>query len=44
MTVCKEDLQKYAKKYMVDQYNISGMIISPDMNKRYAPQNYFKQR
>jgi zinc protease len=42
MTVCKEDLQNYAKKYLVDKFSISGMIISPDMNKRYSPINYFR--
>ncbi|MEK7226897.1 MAG: pitrilysin family protein [Bacteroidota bacterium] len=44
MAVCKEDLQNYAKKYLVDRNCISGMIISPEMNRKYAPQEYFKQR
>lgn len=41
LKVCKEDLQKYAKKYLVAKNAVIGMIINAEMNKRYSPANFF---
>lgn len=42
MKVTKEDLQQYAKKYLVGQPYVAGMIINADMNKQLNPGEYFK--
>ncbi len=42
LAVCKADLQNYAKKYLSAKYAVIGMIISPEMNRRYSPATYFK--
>lgn len=42
LKVSREDLQKYAQKYLVDKPFIGGMIISTEMNKQLNPGEYFK--
>lgn len=41
LKVCKEDLQKYAKKYLIQPKAVMGMIINAEMNKRYSPADFF---
>ncbi len=40
--VTREDLQQYAKKYIVNKPFVAGMIINADMNKQFDPGEYFK--
>jgi zinc protease len=42
MTVTRQQVEEYAKKYIVNQPFIAGMIINADMNKQYKPGDYFK--
>jgi zinc protease len=41
MNVSKEDLQKYAKKYLVGKPFVAGLIINAEMNKQLNPGEYF---
>jgi zinc protease len=42
LSVCREDLQKYARRYLVNQKNVTGLIISPEMRAKMKPDNYLK--
>lgn len=42
MKVSKEDLQKYAQKYIAGKPFVAGMIINAEMNKQLNPGEYFK--
>jgi len=40
--VSKADIQNYIKKYISGKPYVAGMIINPEMNKKYNPSEYFK--
>jgi zinc protease len=42
MKVTREDMQKYAAKYLTGKPFVSGMIINAEMNKQLNPGEYFK--
>jgi zinc protease len=42
LSVCREDLQKYARRYLVNQNNVTGLIINPEMRAKLKPDNYLK--
>jgi zinc protease len=41
MNVSRNDLQKYAQKYLVGKPFVAGMIINAEMNKQLNPGEYF---
>jgi zinc protease len=42
MKVSRQDIANYAAKYMKNKPYVAGMVISPDMNKKYNPGEFFK--
>jgi len=42
--VTRADLREYAQKYITGHVHVGGMIISPEMNKQFKPEEYFKNR
>jgi zinc protease len=42
MKVTKDDMQRYAQKYLVNKPYVAGMIINAAMNKQLNPGEYFK--
>ncbi len=40
--VTKQDIQRYAMKYLVNKPYVAGMIINAEMNKQLNPADYFK--
>jgi zinc protease len=42
MKVTKADIKRYVNKYISNQPHVAGIIISPDMNKKFKPSEFFK--
>jgi len=42
MKVTRQDIANYAAKYIKNKPYVAGMVISPDMNKKYNPGDFFK--
>jgi zinc protease len=42
MKVTRQDIANYAAKYIKNKPYVAGMVISPDMNKKYNPGEFFK--
>lgn len=42
ISVTREDIQNYLKKYVINKPYIAGMIINEEMNKQLTPGEYFK--
>jgi zinc protease len=40
--VTLQDLQNYARRYIVDKPHVAGLIINAEMNKQLKPADYFK--
>jgi hypothetical protein len=40
--ITREDLRKYAERYITGKPFIAGMIINEEMNKQLNPADYFK--
>jgi zinc protease len=42
MKVTRQDIANYVSKYIKNKPYVAGMIISPEMNKKYNPGDFFK--
>jgi hypothetical protein len=44
MKVTREDLARYASKYINGKPYVAGLIINQEMNKSLKPGDYFKSK
>jgi zinc protease len=44
MKVTRQDITNYVNKYIRNKPYVAGMIISPEMNKKYNPGEFFKTK
>ena len=40
--ISRDDIIRYVSKYITGKPFVAGMIINPEMNAQYKPENYFK--
>ena len=44
MKMTRQDIANYVNKYVKNKPFVAGMVISPDMNKKYNPGAFFKPK